>query len=529
MPEEEAFVPPRRQAITALICVLMCMFLAALCQTLIATMLPLIVADFGGFERYTWAATSYLAAATIAYPIVGSLSDVYGRRRFLAAGMVIFILGSILIGISTSINQVITFRAIQGIGGGMIMTCCYVSIADLFVATERGKYQGMIAGVYGVASLIGPLLGGALADLISWKWAFILIGLTGAPLLWFTIRTYPVSKASVRPVKVNFVGMVFLALAVAPIVSSLSIGGVQFEWSAPQVILPLAFGLIMVVAFLATEVKAPFPIMPLQIYTHRVACVALIAMLLMSLGLHGSVLMLPLYFQAVHDANATVSGALLVPMLIAMVVGGIVSGQMISRMNGGYRAQATVHTALFAGGMFLFSKIGPDTSLIVTQVCIVVAGYGFGGSAGTLSLAVQNSVPHSIVGAATSALQFFRSIGGMMGMALLGAALTRGFASQLEATLPYGLRNQLSSERIEQLKSEPNALVDEKAAETLLNNLDSFEPEGLEVGKQLINLMEWALSNALYSVFALVAGLATLAFVITLFLRVSIESRPPTK
>ena len=526
--EEDVFVPPpRRQAGAALICVLLCMFLAALCQTLVATMLPLIVADLGGFDRYTWAATSYLAAATIAYPIVGSLSDAFGRRRFLVAGMAVFILGSVLTGLSATIDQVIAFRAIQGIGGGMIMTCCYVSIADLFAPAERGRYQGMIAGVYGVASLLGPLLGGVLSDLISWNWAFILIGLAGLPLLWLTARTYPAPKPSVRPGKLDLAGMVLLALAVTPVVSSLSIGGVQFEWSAPQVFLPLAFGLIMALAFLANEARVSFPIMPLKIYSHRVLCLALLAMFLMSLGLHGGVLMLSLYFQAAHGASATLSGALLIPMLVAMVAGGIVSGQMISRRNGGYRAQVTVHTGLFAGGMFLFSGMGPGTSLLVSEICIVIAGIGFGGAAGALSLAVQNSVPHSMVGVATSALQFFRSLGGMMGMALLGAVLTRGFASRLDASVPDGLRELLSAQRIEQLQAEPDALVDAQAAQSLRADLEALAPDGPRLAGQLLEAMEGALVGTLNGIFALVAALAALAFLATLFLRVPPHSKPP--
>ena len=530
MQELEDFVPPpQRQATLALVCVLLCMFLAALCQTLIATILPLIVADFGGFERYTWAATSYLAAATIAYPIVGSLSDAFGRRPFLVAGMGIFILGSILIGFSASINQVIVFRAIQGIGGGMIMTCCYISIADLFVPTERGKYQGMIAGVYGVASLLGPLLGGSLADLISWKWAFIIIGLTGLPLLWLTARTYPPSKPSVQRGKLDLAGMFLLALAVAPIVSSLSIGGAQYGWGTPQVLFPLLFGLIMALAFVATEVKASFPIMPLKIYSHRVVCLGLLGMFLMSLGLHGSVLMLPLFFQAAHDANATISGALLIPMLVAMVAGGIISGQMIARMNGGYRVQATIHTALFAGGMFMFAEIGTGTSLVISQTCVVIAGFGFGGAAGILTLAVQNSVTHSIVGAATSALQFFRSLGGMMGMALLGAVLTRGFASRLEASVSDDLRDLLPVDRLAQLKAEPEALVNEGAAESLRADLEALGPDGTESASELLDSMEWALVDSLSGVFTLVAGLVAVALFTTVFLRVTVPTEPPKR
>ena len=505
----------------ALVCVLLCMFLGALSQTLVAAILPAIVAELGGFERYTWAATSYLVAATIAYPIVGSLSDVFGRRRFLIAGTLVFVLGSLLVGVSQSMDQVIAFRAIQGIGGGIVMTCAYVSIADLFAPDERGKYQGLIVAVYGVASLVGPLLGGVLADLTSWKWAFLLLGMAGVPLLWVTARTYPEAKPSARPGRLDFPGMVLLVLAVVPVLGALSVGGVQYAWTAPEVVVPLTLGLILAGVFLVVESKAAFPIMPLGMYSHRVLALAVLAMLLMSLGLHGSVLMLPLYFQSVFGANASGAGALLVPMLLAMVLGGIVAGQMLSRMNGGYRAQALVHTSLFAVGMYLLSEVDRGTSLLVFEACAAVAGIGFGGAVSTLSLAVQNSVPHAVVGAATSALQFFRSLGGMMGMAIPGAAMTRSFASQLEASVPDGVREALSAERLERLKAEPAPLVDPDAAERLQASL------GPELAGELLDALEASLASALQGVFALVAALTALAFVVVLFLRVPADPRPP--
>ena len=488
--EESVFTPPPApQAKAALICVLLCMLLAALCQTLVATLLPLIVGELGGFERYTWAATSYLVAATLAYPIVGSLSDVFGRRRFLLAGIAVFVVGSLLVGVSRSMGEVIAFRAVQGLGGGIVMTCCYVAIADLFAPAERGKYQGLIVAVYGVASLIGPVLGGVLADLISWQGAFVCIGLAGLPLLWFTVRTYPHWKRPARSGKLDFAGMILLALALVPTLSALCIGGVQYDWTAPEVMVPLVFGAIMAAAFLVVESRAELPIMPLAMFAHRTVASALLAMFLISLGLHGSVLMLPLYFQSVVGASATASGALLVPMLVAIVAGGVVSGQMISRMDGGYRAQAAFHTGLFAAGMYLLSTIDRRTSLLVTEAYVVVAGVGIGGVVSTLSLAVQNSVPHAVVGAATSALQFFRSLGGMMGMAILGVVMTRSFAARLDASVPDGVVGALSAERLERLKAEPDAL-------------------------------ESALASALTDVFALVAILASLALFLAFLLRV---------
>ena len=526
--EEGVFTPPpAQQAKSALICVLLCMLLGALCQTLVATLLPLIVTDLGGFERYTWAATSYLVAATLAYPIVGSLSDVFGRRRFLIAGIAVFVLGSLLVSASRSMDEVIAFRAIQGIGGGIIMTCCYVSIADLFAPAERGKYQGLIAAVYGVASLIGPVLGGVLADLISWKGAFLCIGVAGLPLLWFTVRTYPHSKRPARSRKLDFPGMFLLALAVVPILCALSVGGVQYEWTAPEVIVPLIFGSIMAAVFRAVESRAELPIMPLAIFAHRAVAPALLAMFLVSLGLHGSVLMLPLYFQSVVGTSASSAGALLVPMLVAIVVGGIVSGQMISRMDGGYRAQAVFHTGLFAAGMYLLSTIDRRTSLLVTEAYVVIAGVGIGGVVSTLSLAVQNSVPHAVVGAATSALQFFRSLGGMMGMAILGAAMTRSFSARLDASVPDDVVGALSAERFERLRAEPDVLIDPVAAESLAASLGAARPDGPELAGRLLDALESALASALSDVFAIAAVLGSLALLLMLFLRVPRHPEAP--
>lgn len=511
--------PPKRQAKAALICVVLAMSLGALSQTLVAAILPLIVADLGGFDRYTWAATSYMVAATVAFPVVGSLSDVFGRRRFLMAGMTVFILGSLLVGMSASIEQVIAFRAIQGLGGGTVMTCCYVAIADLFPPAERGKYHGLIGAVYGMASVAGPVLGGVVADLISWEWAFLLIGLAGVPLVGLIARIYPRSSRPVRRGKLDYAGMVALALAVAPLLLAISSGGVHYAWTEPEIILPLAFGLVMAAIFLVIESKAASPIMPLGIYADRVVSLALLLMFLVSLGLYGCVLFLPLMFQSVHGASATASGTLLIPMLLAMALGGVAAGQLLSRMGGGYRIQAAVHTGLMALGMYLMSTIRQDTSLLVCEIWIVIAGLGFGGAIATVSVAVQNHVPFQTVGVATSALQFCRSLGGMLGLAVLGVVLSRRFASRLDASAPDSVRAALSPAQYERLKAEPDALLDPSAAESLRTDLGASGSDGPQVAELLLDTLERALADALNDVFVLVAALTAVSFGIALFFR----------
>ena len=512
--------PPKQQAMAALTCVVLAMSLGALSQTLVATTLPLIVADLGGFDRYTWVATSYMVAATVAFPVVGSLSDAFGRRRCLVVGITVFILGSFLVGLSASIEQMIAFRTIQGLGGGTVMTCCYVALADLFPPEERGKYHGMIGAVYGVALVAGPLLGGIVADLASWEWAFLLIGIAGIPLVCLTAWIYPASNRAARSGKLDVAGMVTLALALVPILLALSSGGVHYAWTAPEIILLLTFGLIMAAIFLIIESRAASPIMPLDIYADRVVSVALLVMFLVSLGLYGCVLFLPLFFQSVQGASATASGTLLVPMLFSMALGGIITGQMLSRMGGGYQGQAVANTGLMALGMYLISTIEPDTSLLVCEVYIVIAGLGFGGAVATLSVAVQNSVPFESVGVATSALQFCRSLGGMLGLAVLGVVLSRRFASWLDASTPDSVKAALSPAQYEGLKADPDALVDPSAAEALRADLQASGPDGSELAELLLEALQQALAGALNDVFLLVAALTALSFAFALLFRV---------
>ena len=316
------FAPlPRRQVALSLVCVGLAMFLAALSQTVVATIMPLIIADLGGFDRYTWPSTAYLVAATVAYPIVGRLSDIYGRRVFLIAGIATFIVGSVLVGFSASMNQVIGFRVVQGIGGGIVMTCCYVSIADLFRPEDRGKFQGLLGAVYAVAMVLGPVMGVFVAEWLSWHSAFLFIAMAGAPVLVLTARVYPGPTSLPGQRELDYPGMAALVLAVAPVAVALSSIGVLHAWDAPQSIGLLAFGLGMAVLFVAIESRSRSPIMPLGIYRLRAVAVAVIVTLMTSVSLHGFVLFLPLYFQVALGVSATQAGLLLIPMLLGMVTG----------------------------------------------------------------------------------------------------------------------------------------------------------------------------------------------------------------
>ena len=525
--DDDGFTPPpARQAMASMACVVLAMFLGALSQTVVATTMPLIIADLGGFDRYTWAATSYMIAATLAYPIVGRLSDIHGRRRFLLLGLAIFSAGSILLGFCESMTQVVALRAVQGAGGGTIMTCCYVSVADLFRPDERGRFHGVLSAVYGVSFVVGPLLGGLLADALSWKWAFLIIGLAGIPVLLLTARVFPKPRAHPVERDLDLMGMIALVLAVPPLLVALSSGGVQYEWRSPPILGMLLFSLAMIGVFIAIEARARSPIVPLSLHADRVVGVSVVIMLLAGFGLYGSVLFLPLFFQAAFGASAAQSGGLLTPILLGMVLGGVVAGQVLSRASGYYRVQALVFAGLMTAGLFLLSTMDATTGVVQSQVFIVVAGLGVGGLVATLSVGVQNHVPFGVVGVATSSLQFFRSIGGVIGLAVLGVVLATRFSSSLDAEVPEAVKAELADGRFEELQSDPRALLDSAAADRLRADLAAAGPEGAAAAQALLDSLGVALREALDGVFVVAGIAAALCLGFALFFRVAV--RPET-
>ena len=518
--------PPRRQAMASMACVVLAMFLGALSQTVVATTMPLIIADVGGFDRYTWAATSYMVAATLAFPIVGRLSDIHGRRVFLLLGLAIFSAGSILLGFSESMTQVVALRGVQGVGGGTIMTCCYVSVADLFRPRDRGRFHGILSAVYGVSFVVGPLLGGFLADALSWQWAFLVIGLAGIPVLALTARVFPKPAALPENRDPDPMGMIALVLAVPSLLVALSSGGVQYAWRSPFILGMLAFSLVMTGVFIAVEARAKSPIMPLSLHADPVVGLSVVIMLLASFGLYGSVLFLPLYFQVAFGFSAAKSGGLLTPMLLGMVVGGVTAGQVLSGASASWRIQATVFAGLMTVGLFLLSTMDATTGVVRSQIYVVIAGLGVGGIVATLSIGVQNHVPFGVVGVATSALQFYRSVGGVMGLAVLGVVLATRFASSLEEAVPESVKGALADGQLEDLQSDPRALLDTAAADGLRADLEAAGPDGAPVAQQLLDSLRVALLEALDSVFVVACIAAALSLGVALFFRVTVRSEP---
>ncbi|MCX6000176.1 MAG: MDR family MFS transporter, partial [Chloroflexi bacterium] len=367
---------PKSQVAVTLAGVMLGIFLSALDSTIVSTAMPRIIADLQGFQHYTWVSTAYLLASTAVMPIVGRLTDMYGRKRFYIAGIIIFLLGSALCGVSRSMTQLIICRGFQGIGGGVMTANAVIVIGDLFPPSERGKYQGLTMGVFGLASIVGPILGGVITDRLSWHWIFFINLPLGIPVVLAFIRFFPNMVFDRVKHHLDYLGMAALVICVASLVLGLSWAGAEYAWVSPQVIGVLTLAAVTALAFIVIELRAPEPTLPLAMFRNQVVSSSVTASVCFGMGMVGALMFIPLFFQGVLGRTATNSGSLLMPFMVGFVLASAVSGQVLSRLGGHYRIQALMGTAVLAVGLFLLSRLTPETSNGRAVFDIVVTGVG---------------------------------------------------------------------------------------------------------------------------------------------------------
>ena len=504
---------PRRQILITMACAMTGLFLAALDQTVVGTAMPRIIADLGGFDRYTWVTTAYLVASTITVPIVGRLSDIFGRKWFYLVGLIVFMIGSFAAGTATSMNQLIAFRAFQGMGGGVLMSLVFVIVGDLYSPSERGKIQGVIAAVFGMSSVLGPTLGGFITDTLSWNWIFYINLPISIPLIIAMTLFFPRIEPQPMDRTIDVLGVITLIATVVPLMLALSIAG-DSGWTSPEVIVLLVVAAVAVAVFIFVEMRTPNPIMPLHIYTNPVLAVTILATFVTGFGMFGAIIFIPLFFQGVLGASATSSGSFLTPMMLGTVVGASISGQVISRF-GSYRWPGLFGVSMMSIGLFLMSTTSETTTYPVAIAFIVMLGFGLGFTFPSFTIAAQNAVEHRFLGIATSTVQFYRTIGGALGLALLGSLMANRFRANLSDSLPLEVREAVNGDEIAELANNPAAMVNPDALSGIMANL------GLSEGatSDMLVGLRTALASSLSSVFLATFFILTTAIVIVLFLR----------
>jgi EmrB/QacA subfamily drug resistance transporter len=517
------FLPPqiltRQQKMITLAGALLSMFMSSLNQTVIGTAMPRIIIELGGFAHYTWVATGFMITSTITVPIAGKLSDLYGRKRFYLIGQGIFIIGSLLSGFSQSITQLILFRGFQGIGAGTMMANTVAITADLFPPAERGKYSGMMTGIMGISSIIGPTLGGFITDVLSWHWVFwvnIPLGLSVVILVFFF---FPDLRSNHLKPRVDFLGLASFILALVPAMLALSWGGVEQSWTSAPILGLLAFSLIMALLFLVVEKRSADPLIPLSLYKNQIFRISQIIIFLMGMGMFGSMIFIPLFFEGVLGASATISGSFMTPMMLGLVVGSFTSGQFLSRAGGHYRLQGLIGLGAMVAGLGLISRMTPQTGFTPAVINIILTGIGIGIIMPCYTIAVQNTVPIRLMGTASSLMVFARSIGGTLGLAVLGAVMNNRFRFHFMNHLPPAIKGLATPEQIRALAKNPQALVSPKAQMRMKAFFSGFGNQGAVWSDQILQTMRQALSYAISQVFTIALGLILIGFIANLFIK----------
>ncbi len=510
---------PRRQVVFTFAGVMLAMFLASLDQTVVGTAMPRIVSDLGGFSQYTWITSVYIITSAVTVAITGKLTDMYGRKIFYIIGLSFFVLASLLSGLSDTMMLLIVFRGIQGIGAGIMMANAFTVIGDLFPPADRGKFQGYISGVFGISSVFGPTLGGFLTDSLSWHWVFFINIPLGLLIILLFIKFFPNVRPDAVKHDIDYAGLSMLILAVVPAMLALTWAGVDYEWGSPIIVGLFTFSALAIVIFIFIESRAKEPIIPLSLFRNRIVSISLVISFLIGIGMFGTIIFIPLFFQGVLGSTATTSGTFLMPMMLGVVGGSFVSGQLLSRAGGHYRIQGAAGLAIMGAGILLLSMMTADSSYGTAVRNIVITGIGLGTTMPLYMISIQNAVPHSMLGAATSTGAFFRSIGGSVGLGILGSIMNNNFARQFTTLLPESVKTAVPADMLDSLASNPQALVSPEAQSQLQEILSQAGATGTDLFGQLLQTLRQALSSSLSEVFIIALFIMIVAFLVNLFIK----------
>jgi EmrB/QacA subfamily drug resistance transporter len=501
----------------ALGAVLLTMFFSSLDQTIISTAMPVIISDLRGFSLYAWTFTAYMMTSAITVPIYGKLSDVYGRKPFYMLGLTLFMIGSTFSGMVVNMPQLIIARALQGLGAGAMLSMPRATIGDIFNPRERGRWMGVIVSVFGLSSIIGPVMGGWITDHWGWRWVFY-INLPVAGLALLAVLYALPTVRTEDDVNLDWQGSLALVAGLVPLLLAFTWAGNEYPWSSAPILSLFAAAIFFLGLFVRIERRAAEPIIAPQLFRNQIFTSAVIVALFVSMGMFGSIIFLPLFVQGVLGKTAQQSGQILTPMMLSFVSGSVIGGQLITR-TGKYRLQAIIGCLLMVVGTFLLTRMSPDTTALTVVLNIVLIGLGIGVVLPLLNVAVQNAFPYRLMGMVSATQQFVRSLGGIVVAPILGTVLVNIFSARLTELMPARLQAAIHTLPPAQQEAlvNPQGLISAETQVAIQSSFTQLGDNGLLLYHQFITAVHQALTAgvtrlfAVGTVFAIVAFLAAFA------------------
>ncbi|WP_191561289.1 MDR family MFS transporter [Metabacillus idriensis] len=508
----------QKEKITIMIAIIAAMFFAAVNQTIVGNALPKIISDLGGLDYYSWVFTIYMLTSAITTILVGKLSDIYGRKPFIIIGIIIFSIGAFLAGTSMDIVQLIIYRGIQGFGAGMIMSTAFTAVGDLFAPRERGKWQGAMSAVFGISSVFGPTLGGYIVDNLEWKWVFwvfLPLGIVALILIW---KLFPSAEKKAGE-KVDYFGSVFLSATIVFALLGFSWAGTKYDWGSVQILSLFGATALSLLIFVLIERKAVSPILPLNLFKNSIFTISNIIGFVIGVSMFGGVMYVPYFIQGVLGYSATHSSFLTMSMTLGLVFASALGGQIISK-TGKYKMQAIIGLCISAVGLYLLSTMNVDTSQYALVFYLTLVGFGIGIGMTVFTLTVQNAVDQKLLGVATASSQLFRSVGGTVGVAIMGTLLNSRMEDKMSTLSQNGDTNQMAASpelagTMESLQN-PQLLLDHEKLDGLKNTLPK---EAIPFFENVIHQLQDSLSYALSGVFIFVTITMAVAILLTFLIK----------
>lgn len=503
----------------ALGAILLTMFFSSLDQTIISTAMPVIIGDLQGFALYAWTFTAYIMTSAISVPIYGKLSDVYGRKPFYVVGLILFMLGSMCSGMVINMPQLIVARALQGLGAGAMLSMPRATIGDIFNPRQRGRWMGVIASVFGLSSIIGPIVGGWITDHWGWRWVFYInLPVAGLALL-AVLYALPTVKTG-QHVKLDWQGSLALVAGLVPLLLAFTWAGNEYAWSSAPILSLLAAAIFFLGLFVWIERRASEPIIAPHLFKNRVFASTAVVALFVSMGMFGSIIFLPLFVQGVLGKTAQQSGEILMPLMLSFITGSVIGGQLITR-TGKYKVQAMVGSVLMVAGTFLLTRMGPHTSSLTVASNIILVGLGIGVILPLLNVAVQNAFPYRMMGMVSSTQQFVRSLGGIIAAPILGTVLVNIFSDRLSELMPARLQAAIHTLPPAQQEAllNPQGLINAGTQAAIQSSFAQLGDNGVVLYNQFITAVHQALTAGTTRLFAVSTVFAVLTFLATFALK----------